>query len=66
MVERSKLFFDQISNQLKTIDVIQHMPQTYILDKKLTEVLKRIDEAYKNDGNSDTFTGQSKDAGVLQ
>ena len=58
MVERSKLFFDQISNQLKTIDVIQHMPQIYILDKKLTEVLKRIDEAYKNDGNSDTFTGQ--------
>lgn len=42
---RSKEFFDQISNHLKTIDVIQNLPQMYLLNKKLTEVLKRIDEA---------------------
>ena len=42
---RSKEFFDQISNHLKTIDVIQNLPQMYLLNRKLTEVLKRIDEA---------------------
>ena len=42
--ERSKTFFDQISSHLKTIDVIQNLPQIYVLDKKLTEVLKRMDE----------------------
>ena len=47
--ERSKTFFDQISSHLKTIDVIQNLPQIYVLDKKLTEVLKRMDEACVHD-----------------
>ena len=47
--ERSKTFFDQISSHLKTIDVIQNLPQIYVLDKKLTEVLKRMDKACVHD-----------------
>ena len=43
--ERFKEFFDRISYQLKAIDVIQHLPEAHILDKKLTEVLRRLDEA---------------------
>ena len=43
--QRSKTFFDHVSNQMKTIDVIQNLPQMYVLDKKLTEVLQRLDEA---------------------
>ena len=36
-------FYDQISNQLRTIDLIRNLPQAYVIDKKLSEVLKRMD-----------------------
>ena len=36
-------FYDQISNQLRTIDLIRNLPQAYVIDKKLIEVLKRMD-----------------------
>lgn len=49
--ERFKEFFDHISYQLKAIDVIQHLPEAHILDKKLTEVLRRLDEACSHDIN---------------
>ena len=39
----SSVFYDQISSQLRTIDLIRHLPQAYVIDKKLSEVLKRID-----------------------
>ncbi|KAJ7382447.1 hypothetical protein OS493_034884 [Desmophyllum pertusum] len=46
---KSKRYFDQISNHVKTIDTIQNLPQMYILDEKLTEVLERLDAAHADD-----------------
>ena len=43
------IFFDQISDQLKTVDLNHNLPQAYTLDKKLTAVLKLIDVSLKMD-----------------
>ena len=46
------MFFNQISDQLKTIDLIHNLPQAYTLNKKLAEVLKLIDASLKIDGET--------------
>ena len=59
---KQKLFFNLISHQLKTIDVIQNLPTVYILEKKLTDVLKRMDKACADDHNmSESLKGLLKD-----
>ena len=47
--QRSEMFFDQISYRLKTINVIQNQSKLYMVHKKLSEALKRIDEACEED-----------------
>ena len=39
----SSVFYDRISSQLRTIDLIRNLPQAYVIDKKLSEVLNRMD-----------------------
>ena len=43
------MFFDQISYRLKTINAIQNQSKLYMVHKKLSEALKRIDEASEED-----------------
>ena len=52
------VFFNQISDQLKTIDLIHNLPQAYTLDKKLTEVLKLIDVSLEMDGETTIFPAE--------
>ena len=47
--QRSEMFFDQISYRLKTINAIQNQSKLYMVHKKLSEALKRIDEASEED-----------------
>ena len=48
----SNVLFDHVSNQLKANDVKLNLPPLHILEKKMDEVLKRIDDACSDDINT--------------
>ena len=48
----SSVLFDHVSNQVKANDLKLNLPALHILEKKMDEVLKRIDDACSDDINT--------------